>query len=100
MDTVADQRQARARLCTLALTGLLVLVIAHGIHDAFHEGEVGAAVCIALTLGLAGVRSLPVLVLPVVRLLEIAMPMLHLRAAPVATLARGSPSVQVVPLRL
>jgi hypothetical protein len=44
------RRRWLAAVCALVLGVFLILVIAHGVHDAFHDGEAGATVCVALTL--------------------------------------------------
>jgi len=81
------------------MVGFLFLVVGHGIHDAFHD-EAGAAICIALTLGLAATRIRPPVLSPVVeRVIDVVVPAAVTVLAPVFVDARGSPDA-VVPLRL
>ena len=93
-------RTRRQRACLLLVACLTVLVIAHGVHDSFHQDDAGAAVCIALTLGLASAWvPQPLSLRPLEVVLAVVTPLRLLLPTRVASCARGSPTSQI-PLRL
>jgi hypothetical protein len=88
-------------ICAGATGCFLVLVVAHGVHDAFHEDEAGAIVCVALTLGLAGVRLAPSrLTEPFAVLVVVAIPPISAPVTKVERQPRGSPLRGSLRLRL
>ena len=93
-------RTRRQRAALLVVACLTALVIAHGVHDSFHQDDAGAMVCIALTLGLASARVPQPLSLPSFEVvLALVTPRRLLLPTRVASCARGSP-VSPIPLRL
>lgn len=90
--------------CILATSIFLLLVVGHGIHDAFHDADAGASVCVALTLGLAGaclVRKAQDVAYVLV--LRILLPRQDVEPRRLSFDTRGSPPIQLSslsPLRL
>lgn len=93
--------EVRRLACTVALVGLLMLVVGHGVHDAFHADGGGVGVCIALSLGLVGVRFAAPRPVEPAGLVHVLAPTVVVHLVPHVVLrSRGSPSLARVPLRL